>query len=298
MSFFGNFREKLGSLPYRRGSQWDVPKSNPSALQVPQWKSDGTMDWKTLAPVDIGFPTPQPFPGFFYIDFTGSLTTFGNGAANLVLTGQGTTSDPTWVSPFDATAPTTSAVGDAAAAGSATTSAHRDHRHGREAFGSVVAGTTYGAASADGTALTVSHSDHNHGAVAHDTFPNVVMANTNDTTWTPGFTGFATPPTTAAATYQKFGGMVAVSFVQNALGTSNANTFTITGLPFAPANAITRALLPSACADGGANVAAPIWYDIASTTMTLFLNVSSAVTWNATATSKGCYGFTIWYPYA
>ena len=35
---------------------------------------------------------------------------------------------------FDATAPTTSAVGDAAAVGSATVTARRDHLHGRESF--------------------------------------------------------------------------------------------------------------------------------------------------------------------
>ncbi len=59
-----------------------------------------------------------------------------------------------------------SAVGDAKAAGSATTAAKADHAHGREAFGAVTAQTSFGASSANGTAVTVSHSDHVHGTPA------------------------------------------------------------------------------------------------------------------------------------
>jgi hypothetical protein len=60
---------------------------------------------------------------------------------------------------FDATVPTTSAVADAAATGSATTSARRDHKHGREAFATPVA---IGASNAAGAATTVPRSDHVH----------------------------------------------------------------------------------------------------------------------------------------
>ena len=59
--------------------------------------------------------------------------------------------------------PGNSAVGDTAAAGSATTVARSDHVHGREAFGAITAQTTYGAALANGTATTVARSDHTHG---------------------------------------------------------------------------------------------------------------------------------------
>jgi hypothetical protein len=67
-------------------------------------------------------------------------------------------SDATIVA-FDATVPTTSAVGDAAATGSAVVSARRDHTHGREAFGASAAavGTSSG-----GAATTPSRSDHVH----------------------------------------------------------------------------------------------------------------------------------------
>ncbi len=64
---------------------------------------------------------------------------------------------------FDATAPTTEAIGDSAAVGAATVAARRDHKHGMPAFGSPVAvGTT----NADGSALTIARSDHVHQASA------------------------------------------------------------------------------------------------------------------------------------
>jgi hypothetical protein len=51
---------------------------------------------------------------------------------------------------FDATAPTTQAIGDTAATGSAAVAARRDHLHGEPSF----AGT--------GSASTIAHSDHTH----------------------------------------------------------------------------------------------------------------------------------------
>lgn len=66
-----------------------------------------------------------------------------------------------------------SAVGDAASAGAATTLSRSDHVHSREAFGAVVAQTTFAAASATGAAVTVSHSDHTHGTPAAPTATSV-----------------------------------------------------------------------------------------------------------------------------
>lgn len=60
---------------------------------------------------------------------------------------------------FDATVPTTSALADAAAAGTAATPARRDHTHGRESFGAVSALANAGA---NGSAATPSRSDHQH----------------------------------------------------------------------------------------------------------------------------------------
>ncbi len=67
-------------------------------------------------------------------------------------------SDATIVA-FDATVPTTSAEGDAAATGSAAKAARRDHVHGREAFGTTAAAI---GTSAGGSATTPSKSDHVH----------------------------------------------------------------------------------------------------------------------------------------
>jgi hypothetical protein len=64
-----------------------------------------------------------------------------------------------------ATTVTTQAVGDAPVVGSLVTYAREDHKHGREAFGTVKdeSNTGYGAAAANGVALTVARSDHGHG---------------------------------------------------------------------------------------------------------------------------------------
>lgn len=68
---------------------------------------------------------------------------------------------------FDVTNPSTSAVGDAAAVGSAAVTARRDHKHAREAFAAPTSETTYGTSSSTGTATTVPHSDHGHGNPTH-----------------------------------------------------------------------------------------------------------------------------------
>lgn len=70
------------------------------------------------------------------------------------------TMDPATVISFGT--PGSSAVGDAAAAGSASTSARSDHVHGREGFGTP--GTSgVGDSASSGAATTISRSDHTHG---------------------------------------------------------------------------------------------------------------------------------------
>ncbi len=76
------------------------------------------------------------------------------GAAATVIRSDGT------IAAFDATVPTSSAVGDSAAAGSAAVAARRDHAHGREAFGS--APPAIAASGATGSATTEARSDHVH----------------------------------------------------------------------------------------------------------------------------------------
>lgn len=77
-------------------------------------------------------------------------------AASAGTTGQGIQSDSTIVA-FDATAPTTSALADAAAVGSATVAARRDHKHGRESFATPA--IVLGSAAAAGSATTPIRSD-------------------------------------------------------------------------------------------------------------------------------------------
>ena len=62
--------------------------------------------------------------------------------------------------------PVVSAVGDTLADGVATSFARSDHKHGREAFGVVTAGTTFGLGTSSGAAVTLSRSDHSHGTPA------------------------------------------------------------------------------------------------------------------------------------
>lgn len=128
----------------------------------------GTVDGATPA-----FATPSIVLG----------TAAAAGAATTVIR-----SDSTIVA-FDATSPTTQAIGDSAATGSAAVAARRDHKHAMPAFGSVTAQTTAGASSSDGTAVTVSHSDHTHGTPAgggsgasdHEHIENVVFSGDGST---------------------------------------------------------------------------------------------------------------------
>src|SRR5205823_4510134 len=93
------------------------------------------------------------------------------------------------IAAFDTTAPTTSAVGDAAAVGTIAFAARRDHLHGREAFATPVRDTP-AALSAAGVATTIPRSDHTHqspGGVAR-IVANAAIANTETSVvnWTPG----------------------------------------------------------------------------------------------------------------
>jgi hypothetical protein len=83
---------------------------------------------------------------------------------------------------FDATAPTTSAVGDAASVGAAAVTARRDHVHGREAFGAVAGTGAFGQANADGAATTLARSSHVHSLPAHGLTQHQELIATSDLT--------------------------------------------------------------------------------------------------------------------
>lgn len=116
------------------------------------------------------------------------------------------------------------------------------------------------------------------------------------TTWTPGFTGYATPPTVLFARYMIIDRLITVTYAQNALGTSNATTLTITGLPRTIATATTGAPLYTFTGyDNSANLTTPVQGEIAGTTLTLF-NLFNPSGWTNTGT-KGIYGFVLSYEF-
>lgn len=87
----------------------------------------------------------------------------------------------------------------------------------------------------------------------------------SSSTWSPGYTGFAVNPTDTA-TYQKIGKRVFINIVNTVPGTSNATTFTITGLPFTPNSSN---IYPVYAADAGTVVFSTATVAAASTTITM-----------------------------
>lgn len=118
--------------------------------------------------------------------------------------------------------------------------------------------------------------------------------------WTPGFTGFSANPTVIAAGcwFRVDGNVCTFNFQQNGLGTSNATTFTITGLPVAAATAVTTLLL-GAGANNSANLADSVTGALLAVTgaisgTTLTMTIGSGP-WTASGT-KGLYNAQFAYP--
>jgi len=113
-------------------------------------------------------------------DLAAKIPTSQKGAASGVATLDSGSRLPTGQLPsgvptgLDAPAP--SAVGDTNAAGASSSAARADHVHGREAFGSAVAQTSFGLSASDGSAASVAHSDHTHGTPAAPTPASVGAA--------------------------------------------------------------------------------------------------------------------------
>lgn len=111
------------------------------------------------------------------ISGTTTLTVSNTGVTSIVagtnVSVSGATGAVTVNAPAFATAGS-SAVGDSAAAGTATTAARSDHVHGREAFGTPGASAVADTASA-GTATTVARSDHRH---SREAFGTTITAST------------------------------------------------------------------------------------------------------------------------
>jgi len=54
MPELGFENEKLGSIPYRRQSQWDVPTNTPLVNYIPMWQANGTLLWVPQSSIDHG----------------------------------------------------------------------------------------------------------------------------------------------------------------------------------------------------------------------------------------------------
>lgn len=124
---------------------------------------------------------------------------------------------------------------------------------------------------------------------------------TDWTSWTPGFGGFSANPTVTWARYMQIGKLAIVTYKQTANGTSNATTFTITGLPLTPSfPSVTNLLFPAhVVTDGGTLQAAAGRVDVTSgsTTLTLRLDSGGATNWT-NSSIKGVDNFTVMYQVA
>lgn len=110
----------------------------------------------------------------------------------------------------------------------------------------------------------------------------------------PGFTGFSTNPTISVATYKLIGNILTILFLQQTLGTSNANTFTLTQLPFACLSSQIFIAFAGA-ADNSANLTSPIRIDLATSILTMFSTINNNNTWTTSGT-KGVYSVASSYP--
>lgn len=113
--------------------------------------------------------------------------------------------------------------------------------------------------------------------------------------WTPGYTGFSANPTVSACKFSISGGFVNILYSVNASGTSNATTFTITGLPVtADTNDNANGIRAFFGLDNGNNIDTICGY-INGTTLSLGKTVAVFNTWTSSG-SKCVFGFNISYP--
>jgi len=136
-----------------------------------------TVDLSTVAPASV-----TPLVGYVALSAVGAPT----GVASLDSGGQVPLSQ-LGNAPSGGGTPSgtvsSSAVGDAGAAGASANYSRGDHVHGREGYGAVVSSTSFGQAPANGVATTDARSDHVHGTPAAPT-PGSIGAQPVDATLT------------------------------------------------------------------------------------------------------------------
>jgi hypothetical protein len=109
------------------------------------------------------------------------------------------------------------------------------------------------------------------------------------------YTGFSTKPTTTLARFTVDKDVCTFWYKQNALGTSNATTFTMTGLPVSTSTSLVLLPITAWAADNSANITTPIRVDIATTVLTFYPSVAAGA-WTNSGT-KGVYAIVLPYAY-
>lgn len=146
----------LAALITEEGPQPATSVTGPDAFGAVS--STGTSTRYARQDHDHGLPA-NPAPGFVTPAIALGTAAVGGAAASVIR------SDAT-IAAFDTTSPTSSAVGDAAATGTAAVAARRDHTHGRESFSGTAPAQTGTAAGAVGSSTSPARSDHSHQVTA------------------------------------------------------------------------------------------------------------------------------------
>lgn len=111
--------------------------------------------------------------------------------------------------------------------------------------------------------------------------------------WTPAYTGFSSNPTTTAALFSISGGFVYLYYKQNALGTSNSTSFSMTGLPINFGTLDGTGARRSIRLVPATNNSIGLGYalgSISGTTFTFQNTVDNDTSWTSSGT-KGVWGF-------
>lgn len=111
--------------------------------------------------------------------------------------------------------------------------------------------------------------------------------------WAPGWTGFSVNPTLNFARYLQVGMIVFFTYAESVLGTSNATTFTITGLPIVAAT--TNNIQPCRVTDNGTAQSTPGRFVASGTVLTLALNLGGSAFTNSGSKGASIAG---WYEVA
>ena len=146
-------------IPYDTATGYLSTRSGVKSIGLAVGLTGATAASRYVGATASGAPVTGTFAvGDFTIDQTGKIwvcSTAGTAGGTLVFTSASGTA-------VSYAAPGSSAVGDAAGAGSATSVSRSDHVHGREAFGGSTTTLSFPTTGAIGSAVTLARSDHTH----------------------------------------------------------------------------------------------------------------------------------------